>query len=274
MAELNRLLPPGVSLLYVLTSRRWWPEVLELLEKPGVDPNVDTVISPLYSTARYGHMPVVRRLLALGANPNFGTRNQWAPLHQAIYHPEVARLLLEHGADPNASNNLDWTPLSMACQQSKWTLVWSMLQHGGDLSSLTGAVQLRVQAHARRRLDEIVKQDLAIHAALADHLLPSLQHCVRASLYSSNEVDALVALVGTSAPPAAVLALLQQTTHWSLPYSVQQAFSNTYVSVPLTAYECGRDTGGAHLDVVDESSHRRDAWRDTSRRHECLAARA
>ncbi len=74
--------------------------------------------SPLSYAAGAGHLEIVRRLLALGANPNqpeaLCDRGGALFAASAGNHLEVARLLLEHGADPNAHSDSSGCCLTIA----------------------------------------------------------------------------------------------------------------------------------------------------------------
>lgn len=59
-------------------------------------------LTPLHYASRHGHVPVVKRLLAAGADPNRPEKYGFTPLHEAAEndHATVAEVLVRHGADP------------------------------------------------------------------------------------------------------------------------------------------------------------------------------
>ena len=58
-------------------------------------------LTPLMFAAYRGKVDVVNRLLAAGADPNFGNEDGWTALTVACFqrHPEIVRVLLARGAD-------------------------------------------------------------------------------------------------------------------------------------------------------------------------------
>jgi Ankyrin repeats (3 copies) len=59
--------------------------------------------TPLHIAARYGHLDVIRWLLANGADVNARAYNNFTALHFAR-EPEVVKILLAHQSDVNASS--------------------------------------------------------------------------------------------------------------------------------------------------------------------------
>ena len=92
-----------------------------------MDPHITAEQFELSCAASRVESDEVRRLLAMGVNPNFSCSYGQTPLHLAIDSeidwndpdpepPEatLARLLLEHGANPNAKTESGETPLDWA----------------------------------------------------------------------------------------------------------------------------------------------------------------
>ena len=76
-----------------------------------------TMSTPLHCASWKGHVKVVERLLAAGANPLAVTESGWTPLHSAAYrgHAQVAQRLLETGRlDPRQRDLMGYTPLELA----------------------------------------------------------------------------------------------------------------------------------------------------------------
>ena len=72
--------------------------------------------SPLMAAVTCGNPPVVKALLAGGANIKERDKDSMTLLHWAAvtHHPEVARVLLANGADVNAVDRFGYTPLMYA----------------------------------------------------------------------------------------------------------------------------------------------------------------
>jgi len=112
--------PPESPLLDALLGALYTADLdraTELLAA-GADLNVrvgfDTLLSQVISAIRSEHrLPVVRFMLAHGADPRLLGDNGLGPLFAAVYvlDTEVIRLLLDHGADPNREHNGDGEPL-------------------------------------------------------------------------------------------------------------------------------------------------------------------
>jgi ankyrin repeat protein len=90
--------------------------VVRTLIAMGADVNADkynTLGIPLHCASWWGHTEVVRALLAAGSNVNAPSWDRRTPLHYATgnQHVETARLLVEGGADVRALNQQGHTPL-------------------------------------------------------------------------------------------------------------------------------------------------------------------
>jgi ankyrin repeat protein len=113
----------------------------------AVDPQqVDAVspdgFGPLGFSAFFGHLPLLRELIACGANVNAASRNPMRvqPLHSAAALADHAtatamgRALLEAGADPDARQQGGYTPLHEAAATGKLALLSLLLARGADPS--------------------------------------------------------------------------------------------------------------------------------------------
>lgn len=94
--------------------------------------------TPLMRAARGRDIPVMKLLLAKGANPNLATRNYSNALMFASGRGgdevlDAVRLCLEHGADVRAFNDNGDTPLHMAAAAGADALVRLLVEHGADL---------------------------------------------------------------------------------------------------------------------------------------------
>ena len=95
---------------------------------------------PLLEAAAAGNVPLVKRLLELGADINaagdtmMSAGSQSTALHVAIRQnqPAVCKFLLEAGADPNRMAFGFTTPLHMAFAENREAIAAGLLDHGAD----------------------------------------------------------------------------------------------------------------------------------------------
>jgi len=97
---------------------------------------------PLVSAINLSPLRFVRRLLELGADPNYEARDGFPSLMAAIDAPrsDVTRLLallLRHGARTDQRGVNDWTPLHYAVARRNLDAVRLLLAHGADVDAPT-----------------------------------------------------------------------------------------------------------------------------------------
>ncbi|HMI90106.1 MAG TPA: ankyrin repeat domain-containing protein [Polyangiales bacterium] len=96
--------------------------------------------SVLGFSAFFGHVELLRDLLARGADVHASSRNAMKvqPLHSAaaqsdpVKAAELGRMLLAAGADPNAKQQAGYAPLHEAALNGNLPLVEALLAHGAD----------------------------------------------------------------------------------------------------------------------------------------------
>ncbi|PIO76153.1 ankyrin repeat protein [Teladorsagia circumcincta] len=108
-------------------------EALEAALQEGVVPNACDVdgCSLLHWAAINNRIPVVQRLLELGANPNVvGGLLVSSPLHWAarVGHVSSSALLIKAGAVCNVRDTQGYTPIHLAVQSNQPTLVAYLLE--------------------------------------------------------------------------------------------------------------------------------------------------
>ncbi|OJJ98985.1 hypothetical protein ASPACDRAFT_61660 [Aspergillus aculeatus ATCC 16872] len=116
-------------------------EVIEVLLAHDADLNVG-VVTPLLQAIAGGDYSLVRRFLALGADPDVSTYNhKETALTLAINRScgeEVVRMLLESGADVNAARD-ETTPLMCAANKKQDETVRMLLDRKADVNATNSA---------------------------------------------------------------------------------------------------------------------------------------
>ncbi len=96
----------------------------------------DDGFTALHLASFFGHLEIVRRLLAVGADPNALAKNpsRLRPLHSATARRSepITRALLDAGADPNQAQAGGWTALHAAAKHGDEALVGLLLARGAD----------------------------------------------------------------------------------------------------------------------------------------------
>jgi ankyrin repeat protein len=90
--------------------------------------------TPLYAACQWGHIDVVRRLLAAKANPDIGNKNGQKPLSIAAQcgHGEIVAELIKAGATLNEEGNLTHNPLWLAAEMGQDEIVKQLLDAGAS----------------------------------------------------------------------------------------------------------------------------------------------
>jgi ankyrin repeat protein len=129
----------GSTALYVASVQgEAWPvgELLAAGAKPNVVSGGDADGTPLCGAASWGHLSVMRALLAAGADPGQAEADGFTPLAWAIRggSQEAVSMLLEAGADPNQTEGHGRTPLLLAAERGRLALVRLLIEAGADAS--------------------------------------------------------------------------------------------------------------------------------------------
>ncbi|KAN0139154.1 hypothetical protein V8E53_003043 [Lactarius tabidus] len=129
--------------LYIAATFSLDLEVIQVLLEYNADTNLQDSAgeTPLYGIINERHLlldsegdvvPIVRRLLEHGANPNIGNDYPSTPLHQASSRGlfEVARLLLTYGAKVDEKDDEGKTPFQMAASEGHDEMTKLLIEHG------------------------------------------------------------------------------------------------------------------------------------------------
>lgn len=160
----NTVAPDGDPAL-VAALRARSPEAVEvLLTTPGLKPDAPSTNgeTALMLAAIQGKEPLVRRLLALGAQPR---SSGWTALHYAATggHQGIVKLLLEAGApvDPRTAGGV--TPLMLAARENHSGIVEALLAARASKNLCTDR-QLNAADFARKAGHERLAGQLAASA--------------------------------------------------------------------------------------------------------------
>ena len=95
--------------------------------------------TPLIVAADAGHTPVIKLLLARGADVNKArnSKGETALMHAAFRHHEMVKLLVSAGADVNAQANNGTTALMWAAEGDQSAIVRLLLDAGAQLETRT-----------------------------------------------------------------------------------------------------------------------------------------
>ena len=212
---------------------------------------------PLSAAAERGHLALVRRLLAAGADPNLPEGRNcprgyalWAAAHHG--HQEIVELLLAAGADPNAEVESSGTPTTAAATAELRALLY---RYGGRMG---------LAAHCYRGDVDTVAALLDARPGLFDAvaLEQAFPHCVQAGH------EALLRLLlahGLRVPPVVTycqtyLWLSRPLARLLLEHGMDPGLPNWQRIGPLHHIAARGDIGsaelflefGAELDAVDE----------------------
>lgn len=113
--------------------------------------------TPLHYATVHGHMAIVERLLAKGADTELTDANGETPLHDAAAfgRVEVGQTLLTHEAQVNSLTPEERTPLDYAIDANAEEMIELLRMNGGK----TGA-ELSIHTAAKRGDTEAIRQHL------------------------------------------------------------------------------------------------------------------
>lgn len=116
--------------------------VVERLIESGVDVNTKLcgwLGPPLNIASFYDHLPIVKLLLARGANPNgYDDRGSALQIASENGSDHIVQLLLEHGADVDFvpdDTSPDTTPLNLAIRRGHTSTMTLLLDKGADINA-------------------------------------------------------------------------------------------------------------------------------------------
>lgn len=172
----------------------------------------------LHMAARSNHMPVVKLLVARGADVNAVTDDGSTPLMKAVYNKDLAtdalRYLLDHGADIEAHDNKGYTAIAHAAAHGAIECIRVLADRDGDvettdlenktplmlavehnhIEAIQALLEKRTRAERALALAEKKKLD-AIAFVLVDAVDPTLKAQVLGAVASGDEeaVNQLIA---------------------------------------------------------------------------------
>ncbi|KAL3478442.1 ankyrin repeat-containing domain protein [Aspergillus californicus] len=117
-------------------------------------------LQPLYWACSKGHLDMVQRLCAAGADINYQiTGEHQTALHGAVLskNPEITSFLLSHGACVNSCSKGFGSPLYMACNEGLLVIVQQLLERQADPNLVGGKKITALNAAAGSGKLDVVK---------------------------------------------------------------------------------------------------------------------
>jgi ankyrin len=137
-------------------------DATHLLLEAGANANLSL---PIHDAARAGNVPIIRDLIAHGAQVDNSdeigsTALQWAA---AWKHPEAITALLDAGADIHHQNEDGDTALSKAVKHQSNDAAHVLLEHGANPNQTTNDLGTTLVHHAAGLDDPTILKDLLAH---------------------------------------------------------------------------------------------------------------
>lgn len=140
----------------------------------------------LHLAIRYGHMDVVKLLLARGAAPDLRAYNNFTPLYMAVScnRPQIFELLLQQEIDLDTKTSFGRTAVDVAAQNNRPKMVERLFAKGAAYTLFTAACRgdknrvatLLKPADAQVTRETMLEAIHRGHAEIAVMLLPKLQN--------------------------------------------------------------------------------------------------
>tara|TARA_R110002072_G_scaffold46591_13_gene129285 strand:+ start:4229 stop:5830 length:1602 start_codon:yes stop_codon:yes gene_type:complete len=187
---------PGTSLAGQDPSNNIWnsaqrgqfENVRDLLDgNPALrDARDDDQRTPLHLATRYGHLDIVKLLLARGAAPDRAAYNQFTPLHMAVHfnRRQILDLLLQQQVDVNAKTSFGLRVVDLAARDNRPQLLERLLERGaadtlyvaacrGDLQRTKELLKPAGTTVTREALLQAIRRG---HAEVSAAMLPRLRN--------------------------------------------------------------------------------------------------
>ncbi|KAM9343096.1 BRCA1-associated RING domain protein 1 [Pholidichthys leucotaenia] len=158
--------------------------------------------TPLHLAAIKGDVAAVKKLLALGADPNLKDNAGWTPLHEAcnLGHLLVAEALVSGGALLNTPGYENDSPLHDAVRNGHLAVVKMLLQHGASSNVLNLYGKQPADYAVTREMQEIFQEA----SEVARYVTAQTSQSPSASLSVINDNarrDQAVVLLASKLPP-------------------------------------------------------------------------
>ncbi len=155
--------------LVATAGRRDADAITDLLLAHGADPHAQDSKgrTPLVQAARAAHDDNVRRLVELGADPDWIYEDEPLVLSMQTMIPKqkhVTALLVELGADPNTHGSEGHTPLMRATRNSHHELMQALIDAGAELDAVDDARWTALHHAAVTRFEGLIGLSLLLDA--------------------------------------------------------------------------------------------------------------
>ncbi|MGQ3889210.1 ankyrin repeat domain-containing protein [Legionella sp. CNM-1927-20] len=114
--------------------------------------------TPLQCAAYNGHVELISKLLAAGADIHYTNKKYGTALHLAVRgnHPEAIAALIKNGADINQPNEQGETPLHLALQIGNIEAAIALIKNGANVDKSSNNIESPLHVAVRKGYIEVI----------------------------------------------------------------------------------------------------------------------
>jgi ankyrin repeat protein len=154
----------STALIHAIGMRN--DDVVDLLLSRGADPSVRNWLA-FHRAVQSGRVPLVKRLLNMGAHPDLQEADELTPLMVAVGRGDLkmVKVLLKAGADPQKTAQKGLTTLDLAIQ-GKHSEIVKLLEK--RVAASARSLLAAVQARDARMVEKLVRQGVPVNVREAE----------------------------------------------------------------------------------------------------------